>query len=847
MIDKPMEQDIVGVGALAPDELMIDVEVAPDDESLDGVEVLFGGPVIEIEANTNFGENLANSLDENVLSGISDQLLGYYQSDVLSRADWERTYKEGLELLGLKIEDRTEPWDGACGVSHPLLAEAVVKFQSEAIMETFPASGPVKTQIIGKCTKEKEEAANRVRDDMNWYLTEKMPDYRAEHERMLWNLPVAGSALKKVYFDPATRLPVSVFIPAEDFIAPFGATSLHTAPRYAHRMKKTRSEVKRLIAVGFYRDVDLGEPMADLEDIQKAKDEYSGEDSQQDDRYTFLEYHVELDIPGYESKSGVPPPYVVHMEKTTGKVMAIYRNWFECECEEAVESVLSPVAPPAAPEQKRIHFAKYDYIPGFGFYGFGLIHLVGGFAKGATSIIRQLVDAGTLANLPGGLKTRGLRLHDKDSPIGPGEFRDADVPSGTIKDNLMVLPFKEPSQVLFQLLENIVAEGRRFAAVADINVADIQPNAPVGSTLAILERTLKTMSAIQARIHAAMKQEFKILKEIVRDQTQEDYDYDADAPDGKKAKQADYDVVEIIPVSDPNATTMSQRLAQYQAALQLAQSAPQIYDLPVLHRQMLEELGVKNAEKLVPTKDDVLPTDPVSENMALLTGQPVKAFLTQDHQAHLAAHHAFIQDPKLQSLMQNDPTAQSKLAAAMAHINEHLAFAYRQEIEKQLGVALPPPEEKLPPEIEVNLSQLVAQAAQKLLQQNTAEMQQKQIQQQMQDPIVQMQQQELQLKAGELKRKTDKDLMDHQVEVERLKLEAAKMQSAEQVKGTEIGAKIGLEREKMRHSKENERDKNDALDRREGFKAGVSFRQGNARAQTKKEQVVNGQNSGKSD
>lgn len=841
MIENTTEEmdGLEGLDVGMPDELVIDLEL-PTEDGADGIEVLFGGPAVGT-GGTDFNENLAEILDDDVLSGISDQLLDYYNMDILSRQDWERTYKDGLELLGLKIEERTTPWVGACGVSHPLLTEAVVKFQSEAIMETFPASGPVKTKIVGRSTREKEDSANRVRDDMNWWLTDEMPDYRSEHERLLWNLPIAGSAFKKVFFDPSTQRPVATFIPAEDFVAPYGATSLHTASRYAHRMKKTKNEVRRLVASGFYKDVDLGEPMADIDDITQGKDEYSGQDSSQDERFTFLEYHVELDIKGLEDENGIALPYVVHMEKTSGKITAIYRNWIDEDDNATALQMISPVAPSRHVKEKRIHFTKYDYIPGFGFYGFGLIHLVGGFAKGATAIIRQLVDAGTLANLPGGLKTRGLRLHAKDEPIAPGEFRDADVPSGTIKDNLMVLPFKEPSQVLFQLLENIVAEGRRFAAVADINVADIQPNAPVGSTLAILERTLKTMSAIQARIHAAMKMEFKILKEIVRDQTDIDYEYDADAPDGKKAKQADYDVVEIIPVSDPNATTMSQRLAQYQATLQLAQSAPQIYDLPVLHRQMIEVLGVKNAEKLVPTKDDIIPTDPVSENMALLTGQPVKAFLTQDHESHISAHQAFIQDPKLQQLMQNDPTAQAKLSAAMAHISEHLAFAYRNKIEEQLGVALPPPEEKLPPEIEVGLSKLVAQAAQKLFQQNTAEMQQQQIQQQMQDPLIQMQQQELQLKAGELKRKTDKDLMDNQIEMEKLKLEAVRVQSAEQIKGTEIGAKIGLEREKLNNSKLSEKEKNDALDRREGFKAGVAFRQQKAQPQKpQKDSGVNG-------
>jgi hypothetical protein len=786
----------------------IEIEI----EDPESVRIQAGGMELELtpddETGEDFDANLAEYLDENVLGRISEELQEYYSTDIGSRKEWEDTYQEGIDLLGLKIEERTEPWDGACGVSHPILAEAVVKFQSETIMETFPASGPVKCKIVGRVTREKEEAAERVRDDMNYYLTEKMTDYRPEHERLLWNLPIAGCALKKVYQDPFLKRPVALFVPAEDFIVPYGATDLLSAPRYAHRMKKPKNEMRKLMVAGFYRDVELGEPTQDTDEIRKRKDDYAGMDAAKDDRFTLLEYHVDLDIEGYEDTdkdgeyTGIALPYVVHMEKGTGKVLAVYRNWKEDD----------------DTKQKRIHFSKYGYIPGFGFYDFGLIHLVGGFAKGATSLLRQLVDAGTLSNLPGGLKSRGLRIKGDDTPIAPGEFRDVDVPSGAIKENIMTLPYKEPSMVLYQLLENIVAEGRRFAAVADVNVADMQPNAPVGSTLAVLERTLKTMSAIQARVHAAMKQEFKIIKTMVQEYAPAEYSYDVDAPEGAKAKQSDYDIVDIIPVSDPNASTMSQRIAQYQAVLQLAQTAPQLYDLPVLHRQMVEALGVRNADKLVPNQDDIKPMDPVSENMAVIKGDPIKAFMYQDHEAHIATHMAFAQDPKIQQIMQNDPGAQTKMAAGSAHIAEHVAFAYRAEIEKQLGVALPPPDEKLPEDVEVDLSRLTAQAAQRLLQKNQAEAQQQQAQQQMQDPIVQMQMQELQIKQGELQRKTQKDQMDHEIEKQRLIIELERIASSEKTQGAQLGARVVdsankavLQQEKLSDAK-----------KLEGFRAGMT-------------------------
>lgn len=809
MIEKSLYEAPMGMTELEdPYSEPITVEI----EDPEAVRIGIDGMEIEIEPGEGnaeeFDANLAEFLDDGVLASIASELQDAYSTDLSARKDWEDTYYEGINLLGLKIEDRTEPWEGACGVNHPLLAEAVVKFQSETIMETFPAQGPVKTKIIGKVTRDKENAAERVRDDMNYYLTEKMTDYRPEHERLLWNLPIAGCALKKVYQDPFNKQPVALFIPAEDFIVPYGATDLNSAPRYAHRMKKTKNEMRKLQVAGFYRDTDLGDPVPDTDDIRRRKDEHSGMDASKDDRYTVLEYHVDLDIEGFEDTdkmgefTGIALPYVVHMEKGSGQILAVYRNWREDDDR----------------KQKRIHFSKYGYVPGFGFYDFGLIHLVGGFAKGATSLLRQLVDAGTLSNLPGGLKARGLRIKGDDTPIAPGEWRDTDVPSGSIRDNIMPLPYKEPSQVLYQLLENIVGEGRRFAAVADINVADMQPNAPVGSTLAILERTLKTMSAIQARVHAAMKQEFKILKELVREYAPVEYSYDVDAPEGAKAKQEDYDIVDIIPVSDPNASTMSQRIAQYQAVLQLSQTAPNLYDLPVLHRQMVEALGVRNADKLVPNKDDIKPMDPVSENMAVLKGDPIKAFMHQDHEAHIATHMAFAQDPKLQQLMQNDPTAQMKMAAGAAHLSEHIAFAYRAQLEQQLGVPLPPPDEELPEDVEVDLSRLVAQAAQKLLQKDQAEAQMQQQQQQMQDPMIQIQMQELQIKGQEQQRKQQKDQMDFAIEQERLKIDRERIASGEKIQSANMDIKVFSEADKSMLAKQKLED----AKRIEGFKSAMA-------------------------
>jgi len=697
-------------------------------------------------------------------------------------------------LLGLKYEDRTEPWQGACGVFHPMLTESVVRFQSEGISETFPAMGPVKTKIVGKDSPEAEEAAARVQEDMNYQLTEVMTEYRLEHEKMLWNLPLAGSAFKKVYFDPAKGRQAAVFIPAEDIVVPYGATSLETAERVTHVMRKTKNEVLRLQDAGFYSDVDLGDPGYELDDIEKQKAEEDGMSATQDERFRILEMHVDLDLPGFEHKkkgkpTGIALPYVVTVEKSTNTILAIRRNWYEDD----------------KLHLKRQHFVHYQYIPGFGFYGYGLIHLIGGYAKSATMLIRQLVDAGTLSNLPGGLKSRGLRIKGDDTPIQPGEFRDVDVPSGSIRDNILPLPYKEPSQVLFALFQNIVQEGRAFASSGDMNVSDMSANAPVGTTLALLERTLKVMGAIQARMHFTMKQEFKLLKVIIADYAPEDYDYEPEEG-SRAARKSDYDMVDVIPVSDPNAATMAQKIVQYQAVMQLAQTAPQLYDMSFLHRQMIEVLGVKNASKLVKTEDDAIPVDPVAENQALLTMKPVKAFIEQNHQAHIQVHMSAIQDPKIQQLMQMNPQAQAIMAAAMAHINEHIALEYRRQIETSIGTPLPTEEQnkQVSPELADRIAMMTAQASQQLLQQNQQEAKQQQAQQQMQDPIVQMQMQELQIKQGELQLKQQKQTMDAAAKADQLEIEEKRISAQMQIAAMQVGAQAAAKRDQINKQQEAE-------------------------------------------
>jgi len=750
------------------EEPVLEIEIE-DPESvkigIDGVEIEL---MPEPETADTFDANLAEYMDDGELQTLASDLISLVDADINSRKDWTDMFVKGLEVLGMKYEERTEPWNGACGVYSPLLTEAAIRFQSEMITETFPAQGPVKTQIIGAIDRLKEEAAERVRDDMNYMLTERMIDYRSEHERMLYSLGLAGSAFKKIYPNPSTELPAAPFVPAEDLIMPYGASNVYTAERVTHVMRKTENEIKKLQVAEFYRDVELGEPVRFFTDIEKKKAEEQGYTLTDDDRYQVLEIHVDWDMPGYEDE--VPLPYVVTVERGTQTVLAIRRNW-----EETDERKL-----------KRQHFVQYTYIPGFGAYGLGYIHLIGGYARAGTSIIRQLVDAGTLSNLPGGLKSRGLRIKGDDTPIAPGEFRDVDIPSGSVRDNIMPLPYKEPSQVLSMLLERITEEGRRLAAIADLKVSDMSAQAPVGTTLAILERQLKTMSAVQARVHASLRMEFKLLKGIIRDFLPSEYPYTPEGGD-RSVKQADYDVVEVIPVSDPNAATMAQRIMQYQAALQLAQGAPQIYDLPQLHRQMLEVLGIKNADKLVAIPEDQKPQDPVTENMNVLRGKPIKAFAYQDHEAHLITHQSFMQDPKVMSTVGQNPMAQGMMAALMAHIAEHAAFAYRAQVEMALGVPLPTldtnDEAPIAPEDEKALAPLIAAAAQRTMVQNQAMAAQAQAQQQAQDPTIQMQQAELQLKQAEMQRKAQNDQMDFQIaqgklqlEQQRLALEAQKNQ-----------------------------------------------------------------------
>jgi hypothetical protein len=734
-------------------------------------------PVIEVEVGTaGFDANLADEMPEGDLQEVADDILDMIRIDKNSRKDWERTYKEGLELLGLRIDDRTEPWEGACGVYHPILSESVVKFQSETIIETFPPNGPVKTKIIGKVTREKEQAAARVKDDMNYELTEKMVEYRSEHERLLWSLPIAGSAFKKVYFDPVLGRPMAMFVPAEDIIVPYGASDLISAPRIAHRMKKTPNQLRKLQVSGFYRDIDISEPSRETNELQEQKDEETGMSYSEDDRYLIYEVHIDYDLPGFEDDDGIALPYVITIV-SSGEVLSIRRNYLEDD--------------PA--REKRLHFSHYNYIPGFGFYGFGLIHLVGGFAKSATSILRQLVDAGTLSNLPGGFKSKDLRVKGDDTPIAPGEWRDVDVTGVTIKDSIVPLPYKEPSRTLYELLGTIVTEGRKFASVADLKVGDMSNQAPVGTTLAILERALKVMSAVQARVHAAMKIEFKLISALVRDYTPSVYLYEVDGP--QRAKQSDYDTTEIIPVSDPNASTMAQRVVQYQAALQLAQSAPQLYDLGELHRQMLEVLGIRNVDKILPLTDDFKPKDPVSENMDIMTGKPAKAFLYQDHTAHIQVHSAAAQDPKIQQIIGQSPNAGAIQGALMAHIAEHVAFQYRIEIERMMGVPLPHPDEELPEDIEVELSRAVAMASAKLLQKDQAEAQMMQNKALQEDPVVQMQQKEVAIKEAEVQRKAQKDQIDAALKAENMRLvderDRMRIQSQEEIAGAQIGAKIG--------------------------------------------------------
>ena len=800
-IDKALYQQPQGIDELARGEPALEIEI------VDPEEVSIKGPGFELElrqaeedAAEDFSANLAESMSSGAMESMAGDLAAAIANDIASRKDWEKAYTEGLKLLGLKVEERTEPWNGASGVFHPMITEAVVRFQSETITETFPAAGPVKTKIVGKETPEKQQAAQRVEADMNYELTDVMKEFRPEHERMLWSLPATGSAFKKVYYDPSLGRQVSMFVPAEDGIMPYGTTDMDTCYRFTHVMRKTENEIIKLQQAGFYLDVELGDPTREQTDIEKAKDKETGFDDLNDDRYVLLECHVDLDLEGHEDldedgePTGIALPYVVTLIKGTNVVLSIRRNWLESD----------------DLKLKRQHFVHYQYIPGFGAYGFGLFHLIGGFAKSATSIMRQLVDAGTLSNLPGGLKSRGLRIKGDDTPIAPGEFRDVDIGSGALRDNILPLPYKEPSQVLFALLGNIVEEGRRFAATADMKVADMSANAPVGTTLALLERQLKVMSAVQARLHYSFKQELRLLAGLIRDYTDPDYDYEPDRG-GRQAKAEDYSHVDIIPVSDPNAATMSQRVVQYQAVIQMAQMAPTIYDQPYLHRQMLEVLGIKNADKLVPLPDDQKPKDPVAENMAVLKGSPVKAFFYQDHESHIKVHTSMMQDPILMQMMGQNPKAPMIIGAMQAHIAEHVGYAYRQKIEQQLGMPLPPEDEKLPPQIELALSGMMAQAAQQVLQQNQAQAAQQQAQQQAKDPVVQLQQQdmqikqgELQIKQGELQLKTKQFEVDAATKADELKLKEHAQSDKMQLEGLRVGSQIKQAEAKLQADQERE-------------------------------------------
>jgi hypothetical protein len=775
-------------------------------------------------------------MSEGELQSLAGDLIGQYEQDLSSRKDWLDTYVKGLKILGIRYEERTEPWPGACGLYHPLLMESAVKFQSETIMETFPAAGPVKAKIVGKETPEKKDSAVRVADDMNYQLTEVMKEYRPEHERMLLSLALSGNAFKKVYFDPSLDRQTAIYIPAEDIIVPYGAANLETADRVTHRMRKTKNELIKLQYAGFYRDIDLGDPVRTMDEVEKQKAEDQGFSASMDDRFQLLEMHVNIDLPGYpdvdkdNNETGIALPYVVTIEKGTGTILAIRRNWQE---DDKLKS-------------KRQHFVHYGYIPGFGFYYFGLIHLIGGHSKAATSLLRQLIDAGTLSNLPGGLKSRGLRIKGDDTPIAPGEWRDVDVPSGAVRDNILPLPYKEPSQTLAMLMDKVVEDGRRFAAVSDLKISDMSNQAPVGTTLAILERVLKVMSAVQARVYYAMKQEFKLLAAIIRDNTPDEYSYEPEVG-SRKAKKSDYDDVDVIPVSDPNAATMSQKVVQYQAVMQLAQGAPQLYNLPYLHRQMIEVLGVRNADKIVPMPDDQKPRDPVTENMDAMMGKPLKAFIYQDHEAHIQVHMALGQDPKMAAVIGQNPMAQQITASLQAHIMEHIAYQYRRDIEKQLGVALPPlPQDDneqydLQPELEVQIAQVSALAAARLLQKDQAEAQAQQMAQQAQDPLMQLQQMDLQIKQmqaqtkqmqvqmemqakqKELQLKEQQILMDAAAKEDELRLREAEISGRQQLDAARLGADI--EKHKAQESNRMET---------EGVRLGVDIAKAKDQAQQRR-------------
>ena len=789
-VDKALYEAPAGLGAINPEPIEIEIE-NPESVSIgmDGLEIEIEPRGKERTGIKDFYANLAEHLDEGALDLISSELIENFDADKRSRKDWEKTYKTGLDLLGLKIENRTEPWPGACGVFHPILTEATVRFQSEAIMETFPPRGPVKAKILGKEDVSAEKAADRVKDYMNYVLTEKMVNYRSEHERMLWSLPLTGSAFKKIYYDPTIKRPEAIFIPAEDFVAPFTASDLESCERFTHVMRKVKNEIRRMQVSGFYRDVELEDPPEVLlDDVKKAEADAQGIDVIKDNRYTLLEMNVNLDLEEdpYRAEGEIEIPYVVTVDYNSGQVLSIYRNWSEDD----------------ETYKRRMHYVKYDYVPGFGFYGYGLIHLIGGHAKSATSLLRQLIDAGTLANLPGGLKTRGMRIKGDETPIMPGEFRDVDVPSGKIQENIAFLPYKEPSQTLLQLFDKIVEQGRGMAAVADLKIGDVDQNTPVGTTLAVLERMLKIMSAVQARMHSTLKKEFGLLKTIIADTPPLAYEYPVDSD--RMVKASDFDRVDVIPVSDPNASTFSQRMLQYQAALQLSKEKPELFDQPELYRGMVRLIGFENADKIVPKKDEVPYRDPVSENAMLLQGKPVKAFPEQDHEAHIQVHTSAMQDPQIRALVGQSPQANAIMAAAQAHIAEHLGYAYRAQIEQAMGIEIPELGAKMDPLMENQLSRLMAEASKKVLQQSQAQAAQREAQAQAQDPLNEIQRQELQIKAAEVERKTKKDMSDAALRA----AEVAIKQEEVQINAQQAAAKIETEELK------------------EGFRAAVNLRKG---------------------
>jgi len=790
-IDKQMEPFFPGETTSAELEIEIGLPAVAGDgagepvitEMEDGsIEIIFDGATqLDEVMSAPHDANLVDFLDETVINTLTTDLIGLVDADEQSRKDWEETLIKGLETLGMKYEERTEPWTGACGVHSTVLTEAAIRFQAESMSETFPAQGPVRTKIVGVETPDKTKAAARVQADMNLQLTEVMVEYRPEHERLLYSLGLMGSAFKKVYQDPTLNRPTAVYISAEDMIVPYGASNIYTAERVTHRMRKTVHEMDMLIDSGFYADADLGEPVAYHTELEEKKADEAGFTLTDDNRYCLLEIHTEIRIPELDPVNEPARPYVVTVEKGSGKCVAIRRNWDEND----------PL------KQRLTHFTHYTYIPGFGFYGLGLIHIIGGYAHAGTSLIRQLVDAGTLSNLPAGFKTKGMRVKGDDESHQPGEFKDVDVPSGTLKENIMTLPYKEPSQVLFMLLERITDEGRRLGAISDMKISDMSANAPVGTTLALLERTLKPMAAVQSRVHFAMKQEFKLLKALIADNTEENYAYDPG--DGyERARKSDYAIVEVIPVSDPNSSTMAQRVVQYQTVIQMSQMAPQIYNLPQLHRQMLEVIGIKNAEKLVPLADDATPVDPVSENMNVLVGKPLQAFMYQDHDAHIATHMAFMQDPMIMGSIGQNPMAQQIMGALQAHLAEHIGFAYRRQMEERLGVTLPMPNETLPPEIEVQLSRAVADGAKQLTQMHQQEAAQKQAQEQAADPAFQLEQQKVANQKQEIDRKTAKDRADIALRSEELELKDKEITTDAQLEAARLGVDVDTTDKKLK-------------------------------------------------